>query len=109
MRCELRAHVLKALAHPLRVHLMDKLSVRPWCVCELATEVGVDKSVASKHLSILKEAGLVQSARHGTEIEYSLSAPCVLELASCAERIVLTNRKKLLGVYPDREDEDGTH
>lgn len=108
MHCELTAHMFKALAHPLRVFLLDRLSNKPWCVCELAAEAGVDKSVASKHLSILREAGLVESTRLGTQIQYSLTAPCVLELASCAEGTVLTNRKKSLGINAVREDQDGT-
>lgn len=106
MHCELTAHMFKAMAHPVRVFLLDKLSKRPWCVCELATEAGVDKSVASKHLSILREAGLVEATRLGTQIQYSLIASCFLELASCAEGTVLTNRKKSLGINPDREDQD---
>lgn len=97
--------MFRAMAHPLRIFLLDQLSTKPWCVCELAAEAGVEKSVASKHLSILKEAGLVESTRRGTQIEYSLTAPCVLELASCAEGTVLTNRKKSLGINPDREDQ----
>jgi len=103
MHCELTAHMFKALAHPVRVFLLERLSIRPWCVCELAAEAGVDKSVASKHLSMLREAGLVESKRLGTQIQYSLTAPYVLELASCAEGIVLTNRKKSLGINPDHE------
>lgn len=105
MHCELTAHMFKALAHPIRVFLLERLSTRQWCVCELAAEAGVEKSVASKHLSMLREAGLVESRRFGTQIQYSLTAPCVLELASCAEGTVLTNRKKSLGVDPDHEHE----
>ena len=105
IHCELTAHMFRAMAHPLRVFLLDRLSTKAWCVCELAAEAEVDKSVASKHLSILREAGLVESTRHGTQIEYSLTAPCVLELASCAEGAVLINRKKSLGINPDREDQ----
>jgi len=99
--------MFRALAHPLRVFLLERLSVRPWCVCKLAAEAGVDKSVASKHLSILREAGLVESARLGTQIHYTLTAARVLELASWAEGTVLTNRKKSLGINPDRKDRDG--
>ena len=97
-RCELRAHMFKALAHPLRVLILEKLKTRPWCVCKLAEEVGVDKSVASKHLAILREAGLVSDRKNGTLVEYSLAAPCVLDLAACAEGAVLRNRKARLGV-----------
>jgi ArsR family transcriptional regulator len=107
MHCELTAHMFKALAHPVRVFLLERLSVRQWCVCELAAEAGIEKSVASKHLSMLREAGLVESRRLGTQIQYSLTAPCVLELASCAEGTVLTNRKRSLGIDSDREHRDG--
>jgi ArsR family transcriptional regulator len=98
MRCELRAHMFKAMAHPVRVYMLEKLKDRPWCVCELAEEVGVDKSVASKHLSQLKEAGLIDDEKRGTLVEYRLTAPCVLNLAACAEGAVLENRKRRLGV-----------
>ncbi len=97
-RLELRAHLFRALAHPMRLLLLEKLRDRPWCVCELAAEVGIDKSVASKHLSQLKEAGLIDDEKRGTLVEYRLTAPCVLDLASCAEGAVLVNRRRRLGV-----------
>lgn len=99
-RCELRAEMFKALAHPLRIYMLEKLKTRSYCVCELAEAVGVDKSVASKHLSQLKEAGLVDDEKRGTQVTYRLTAPCVLELAACAEGTVLANRKKRLEI-PD--------
>ncbi len=97
-RFELRAHMFKALAHPVRIQMLEKLKEKPWCVCELAQEVGIDKSVASKHLSQLKEAGLINDEKRGTLVEYRLTAPCVLELADCAEGAVLANRKRMLGI-----------
>jgi len=54
-----RAEILKALAHPTRLFLVDRLSRREHCVCELVELVGVDFSTVSKHLSILKNAGFV--------------------------------------------------
>lgn len=97
-RCELRAHMFKAMGHPMRIFILEKLKERPRCVCELADEIGINKSAASKHLSQLKEAGLVDDEKQGTLVEYRLTAPCVLELASCAETTVLLNRKKQLGL-----------
>jgi ArsR family transcriptional regulator len=97
-RYELRAHMFKALAHPVRIQLLEKLKDRTWCVCELAAEVGIDKSVASKHLSQLKEAGLIDDEKKGTLVEYRLTAPCVLDLAECAEGSVLLNRRRKLGL-----------
>ena len=96
-RAELRAHMFKALAHPMRIFFLEKLKEKPWCVCELAGEAGIPKSAASKHLSQLKNAGLVNDSKNGTRVEYMLTAPCVLQLASCAEGVVLENRKKQIG------------
>ena len=97
-RCEMRAHMFKALAHPMRIYILEKLRESPRCVCELAKEIGINKSIASKHLSQLREAGLINADKKGTLVEYKLTAPCVLDMAACAETTVLTNRKKLLGL-----------
>jgi len=90
--------MFKALAHPMRIFMLEKLRDKPWCVCELATEAGIPKSAASKHLSQLKDAGLVEDEKFGTRVEYTLTAPCILDLAACAEGTVLSSRKKQLGL-----------
>lgn len=97
-RYELRAEIFKALANPMRIAMLDRLKVKPWCVCELAAEVGIDKSVASKHLSQLKAAGLIDDEKRGTLVEYHLVAPCVLELAACAESTILEHRRTRLDI-----------
>ena len=99
-RYTLRADMFKALSHPMRLFMLEKLKEKPWCVCELAAEVGIEKSVASKHLSQLKEAGLIDDEKRGTLVEYRLVAPCVLEMAACAEGTVLENRRRRLDVVP---------
>jgi ArsR family transcriptional regulator, arsenate/arsenite/antimonite-responsive transcriptional repressor len=98
LRYELRAEMFKALAHPMRILMLEKLRTRPWCVCELADEVGLEKSVASKHLSQLKSVGLIADEKRGTLVEYRLVAPCILDMAACAEGTVLENRRKLLAI-----------
>lgn len=95
-RFRLGAELFKALAHPMRLRLLEQLQQRPRCVCELALEVGIDKSVASKHLTQLKEAGLIEDERRGTLVEYRLIAPCVLDLMACAEGSILENRRRRL-------------
>lgn len=95
---DLRAQMFKALAHPMRIYLLEKLRDRPWCVCELAAEAGIGKSAASKHLSQLKAAGLIDDEKRGTLVEYRLTAPCVLDMAACAEGAILENRRKRLDI-----------
>ena len=92
--------MFKALSHPMRLYMLEKLKDRPWCVCELAEEVGIEKSVASKHLSQLKSAGLIQDEKRGTLVEYRLVAPCILEMSICAENAIITSRKLRLDVVP---------
>jgi len=108
-RYDLRVEMFKALAHPMRLFLLDKIRERPRCVCELAEEVGIDKSVASKHLSQLKRAGLIDDAKRGTLVEYRLVAPCVLDLAACAEGAIVEARKKGIAEWergaPSLQDE----
>jgi len=98
IRCDRRSHMFKALAHPVRIYFLEKLRERNWCVCELADDVGIPKSATSKHLSLLREAGLVEDEKIGTRVEYRLTAVCVLDLADCTDHVVLTNRKKRLGL-----------
>lgn len=52
-----QAKIIKALAHPTRLFLVDQISRQETCVCELTAMVGADISTVSKHLSILKNAG----------------------------------------------------
>jgi ArsR family transcriptional regulator, arsenate/arsenite/antimonite-responsive transcriptional repressor len=95
-RYDLQAEIFKALTHPDRLRMLDLLRAKPWCVCELAAEIGVSKSVASKHLSLLKAAGIIDDVKQGTRVEYHLIAPCIPEMAACAEKAIVALRRKAL-------------
>ena len=82
-RCEGRAQVFKALAHPTRVLLVEMLADKECCVCELTEVAEVDMSTVSKHLSILKNAGIVESRKSGLQVFYRLRTPCVLRFFEC--------------------------
>lgn len=86
-RIEVKARILKALAHPTRLYIIDKLKLRTHCVCELTDLVGADTSTVSKHLSILKNAGLVESRKEGTMVHYSLADECVVKCIGCLGEI----------------------
>lgn len=80
---ENRARVMKALAHPTRLFLVDELSKKERCVCELTEMVGADISTVSKHLAILKNAGILNDRKRGNQVFYSLRTPCVLRFFDC--------------------------
>ena len=88
-RFEERARIIKALAHPSRLYIVDRLSKRDHCVQELAEMVGADISTVSKHLSILRGAGIVKDEKKGQKVYYRLSVPCVLNFFSCIDTKIL--------------------
>jgi DNA-binding transcriptional ArsR family regulator len=87
-RYEARAHVLKALAHPTRLFIVDELARGERCVCELTAMVGADISTVSRHLSLLKGAGIVSDQKRGAQVFYRLRVPCALKFFDCVEAVM---------------------
>lgn len=95
-RLEAQARVIKALAHPTRLFLVEELCREERCVCELAEMVGSDMSTVSKHLTILRQSGIVQQDKRGKKMFYRLRMPCALDFTSCASTVLEeTSRRQL--------------
>lgn len=92
-RLNARAAILKAMAHPTRLWLLEQLQQQERCVCELNDGVNADMSTVSKHLSVLKQAGIISSRREGKQIFYRLETPCLLNMFSCVEKVIEKNAK----------------
>lgn len=82
-----RSEIMKALAHPTRLFIVDFLADGEKCVCEIVEQVGVDISTISKHLLVMKNAGLVEDEKRGLNVFYKLVCPCVADLFNCLEKI----------------------
>ena len=87
-RFEARARVIKALGHASRLAMVEELSRGERCVCELRDLVGADLSTVSKHLSVLRNAGIVEDDKRGVQVFYRLKVPCVLNFFSCVEAVL---------------------
>ena len=83
-----RAKVMKALAHPSRLFIVDELSNGERCVYELTDMIGADVSTVSKHLALLKQAGVVLDERRGQQVFYRLRVPCILNFFGCVEAVL---------------------
>ncbi len=83
-----QAEIFKALGHPSRLLIAKSLSSGEMCVCKLQEIVKSDISTVSKHLSILKNAGIVSSRREGTSIFYKLNICCLPTFLKCTENII---------------------
>jgi ArsR family transcriptional regulator len=100
---EMRANILKAMAHPSRLMMIDAMNERgEICVCDLVDLVGSDQSTVSKHLSILKQAGLVEDRKEGQKAFYRLARPCVMNFFECVERVMQENLKEQQEVLAER-------
>lgn len=92
-RYRARAKVIKALGHPTRLFLVDQIAHEEKCVCELTQLVGADMSTVSKHLAILREAGIVEDEKRGLQVFYRLRVPCILNLFTCVEGVLKADAK----------------
>ncbi|HPW82675.1 MAG: HTH-type transcriptional repressor SmtB [Verrucomicrobia bacterium ADurb.Bin006] len=86
-RYETQARIIKALAHPTRLFIVDELSRGERCVCELTDMVGVEMPTVSRHLSQLKAAGILEDEKRGSQVFYRLRVPCVLNFFKCVQAV----------------------
>ncbi len=93
-----QARIFKALGHPSRLLMVDALRGGELCVCELQKLVGDDMSTVSKHLSVLKEAGVVASSKRGTNTYYRLALCCLDTFLRCTGSLVEQRIKAQLAV-----------
>lgn len=86
-RYKAQARVLKALAHPSRLLIVEELSRGERCVCELAELVGAEMPTVSRHLALLREAGIVYDEKRGVQVFYRLKTPCVMNFFHCVAAV----------------------
>lgn len=97
-RFEARARIIKALGHASRLAMVDELSRGERCVCELRDLVGADLSTVSKHLTVLKNAGIVEDDKRGVQVFYRLKVPCVLNFFSCVEAVLENQAREAMRI-----------
>ena len=85
---EAQAKVMKALAHPSRLLIVHALMDHELCVCELRELLKHNLSTVSRHLSVLKNAGLLVEDKRGLYVYYKLTVPCLANFLNCVNRMV---------------------
>ena len=75
-----KAKIFHALSDPIRLKIIDFLRDGEKCVCEITPHLKLLQPVVSRHLKILKNAGLVKRRKHGTWHMYSLTIPEVCKV-----------------------------
>jgi DNA-binding transcriptional ArsR family regulator len=83
MLFEKQAEIAKAIAHPLRIAILDFLKDKERCVCDIAEHIGSEQSNVSRHLSVMVKAGVLECRKEGLKVIYKLRTTCILDCFSC--------------------------
>lgn len=100
MNYEKRARVLKALAHPARLRILRELCVERTNVTALCERVGLPQPTVSRHLAVLRNAGIIDGERHGLEVDYHFEC----EKMSGFIRAILQDEESDLSPPPRKDD-----
>ena len=91
---EIRAKIIKSMSHPVRLMIIEFLKGRERSFSEMFDLFKLDKSTVSKHLLVLKEAGIVSSRKEGMDMIYILDVPCITDFFSCVTAVIESSVRK---------------
>jgi ArsR family transcriptional regulator len=101
MLFEKQAEIAKAIAHPLRIAIINFLKDGEQCVCDIAEHIGAERSNVSRHLSVMVNAGLLEYRKEGLKVIYRLKCRCIVDFFSCVSNVLkqqVRDNEKLLKV-----------
>ncbi|RAK23059.1 ArsR family transcriptional regulator [Anoxybacillus vitaminiphilus] len=84
---QFKADFFKALAHPLRIRILELLAEGDKNVNELQTLIGAEGSAVSQQLSVLRSKNIVYGTKDGNRVLYSLRDPMIIDLLNIARQI----------------------
>jgi ArsR family transcriptional regulator len=91
---KLKADVIAAAGHPIRLAVIDFLKDGEQCVCDISEHVAAKRSNVSRHLGVLLKAGVVSQRKDGLKMMYTLRTPCVLNFMKCVEGVLRVNARE---------------
>jgi ArsR family transcriptional regulator len=96
---KMKAQIIQAAGHPIRLAIIDFLSNGEKCVCDIVENVQAQRSNVSRHLSSMVKAGVLENRKDGLKMMYSIKTPCILKFLGCVEDAVkeqIKNQSELL-------------
>ena len=85
---EKQAEIAKAIAHPIRIAIIDFLKDGEQCVCDIAEYVGSERSNVSRHLSVMLNSGLLDFRKEGLKVIYRLKCACIVDFFECVTGVL---------------------
>ena len=84
----LKAGLIQAIAHPIRLAIVDFLAGGEQCVCDIARHVGAKRSNVSRHLAVMLKAGILDCRKDGLRVIYSMKTPCIAGFLACVTNVL---------------------
>jgi ArsR family transcriptional regulator len=94
-----KADLMKALAHPTRIKILEFLRHGEKCVCEIMPHLGLEQSNVSQHLALMRERGILSHERDGMKVMYSVKDPAVFDILGAFDSMLvrqLDEKRKML-------------
>lgn len=91
---EIRSNIIKAFAHPVRLMIVELLQSGQKPFSAVNDSFNLDKSTISKHLTVLKEAGIVSSRKEKYDTIYTLEIPCLNDFFGCVTGVIENNVRR---------------
>jgi len=77
------SEVLKAVAHPVRLQIVELLEAKEMCVGDIVTALGVKQAITSQQLNMMRDKGVLNCRRKGTKVYYRIENKNVIKLLQC--------------------------
>ncbi|ACV61198.1 transcriptional regulator, ArsR family [Desulfofarcimen acetoxidans DSM 771] len=108
---KMKADILKALAHPTRVKILENLREGERCVCEIIDDLGIEQSNVSQHLAVLKKLDIVVSRKDGLRVNYQVKHQQIFKLLDLLGSILLSQAENTVSLLKGlkRDEGDNTH
>lgn len=84
----MKSDFFKAIAHPTRVAILERLADQEVCVCDIIEDLGLEQSNVSQHLAILRKQNIITSNKVGLQVHYRIKYPEVLDILKTLESIL---------------------
>lgn len=85
---EIKADILKGLAHPVRIAIAEMLEDKEICACDIANHFSLDRTSVSKHLALMTKLGILDVRRASQNMYYTLRMKCLISALRCIDHII---------------------
>ena len=96
---ELQAKLCQTLGQPIRLRIINLLKEGPQCVSHITNVVGASQSTTSRHLAVLRSAGIVTRHREGQEVYYEITSPKIVAVCDMMRQVLAEQELHHLEIF----------